>query len=383
MATPFQVPTADDVRALVNGERGLRISLYVPVPERPSFDEIRKFPRTYAHAVEAAQERMRELGVGAQEVDEAGERLRSLAVDLEDLHPATKAIAAFHGPAGLHSFALNEGVVQSTRVGVTAHLRPLIASVRREQKYRVISLSTKDVELYEGDARSLRKLGPGDVPTSLEEALGSELTGESLHGYSGASGGAALVRHGDGAASDARSDDRDRFHRALASALERAWSGRNDPIVLVADRAHAGRFRKVADRLPGLLDEGVVGNPRSWSVGELHERAYGVVRRWLEQRDERAANDAASAVGQGRSVAALEPAAEAAVRGLVSRVFVDPRARVAKRVDPTSGELLEPLGDEDALDDICGWVLARGGTAIVCACAGLPSGHDLLAELRN
>lgn len=364
MTSTFDPVTVAHVQDLVAGPPGLRLSLYLPVPESPGFDEVRKFPETYRAAVDGLAARMVELGVASRKVQEAARRLADQDVELGSLHPSTRGIAVLLGPDRLRRLALARPVEASLHVGRTFHLRPLLAGVHADVGFRVVSLTTDSVDLFEGDAWELERLDEERVPASLVDALGAELDEGSLQFHTASRGEGGIAFHGQGGAKRERQVDQERFHRALAGALKKAWSGSRDPIVLVADRAHDGRFRSVAD-LPGLLPEGVAQNPKGWTDRLLHERAFGVVGRWLEERDRRELEEARAAVALGRATDALETAAEVAAAGGVSSVYVAPQARVARHVDATTGALLDALGDEDALDELCALVLARGGSAAV------------------
>src|SRR5262249_31090990 len=98
--------------------------------------------------------------------------------------------------------------------------------------------------------------------------------------------------------------------------------------------------------------------------------------------DRAAAHRAVSALAHGAALSNLRRAATAAVAGRVSRMWIDPKRRVETHIDPTSGGLVEPLGDEDALDELAMLGLARGGEAVVCA-DGQLEGSGFVAELRG
>jgi hypothetical protein len=364
MTSTFATATTAHVCELIAGPPGLRVSLYLPVPGDPGFDEQRAFPASYRAAVNDVAQRMATLGVAAPKAADAVRRLEALDLELGALHPSTRGIAVLLGPGGLRQLAMTRPVEASVHVGRTFHLRPLLASAHLDLAYRVVSLTTNRVELFDGDAWGLVRIEGERVPGSLVEALGSELSEGSLQFHKGEAGHNGLIYHGHGGASRARGEDRERFHRVLAGALKKTWSARTDPIVLVAGQAHDGRFRSVA-QLPGLLEEGVAQNPKGWSDAELHEHAFGVVQRWLEERDRNALEEARAAVARGRATDALACAAEAAAAGSVAQVFVAPDARVPVHVDAASGALLDSLGDEDALAELCALVLQRGGSAAV------------------
>src|SRR6185295_11868207 len=99
----------------------------------------------------------------------------------------------------------------------------------------------------------------------------------------------------------------------LANAVARAWAGRNDPIVIVADRAHMGRFRKAAHKLNGLLAAGVEHPPEGMNESELHAQVWPLVRAHIRGSDQATLKLVRDGVTHGGTVAGLAAASAAAL----------------------------------------------------------------------
>jgi hypothetical protein len=376
----FEIPAHETLRGLSGRHGEMRVSVYLPLPRSPGFDEVRQVPQRYERAVEAAEARLDGLGVAAEEQRALLEPMRSAAVELAGMPPLARSIAIFGSQGGLRAFALPVKAEESVRVGRSLHLRPLLASARLEGTFRVLALATNQVALFDGDARGLRRVHGSGVPASLEDALGSELTDAALQMHSSAAHGGSPIFHGHGGASAERTVDRERFHRVLADRLQRLWSRRDDPLVLVADESHQGRFRKVSS-LSGLLDAGLVGSPERMQVSELFERARAIVLEARAAADHQAAERAANALAHGAAVGTLEEAVAAAVAGRVLRLWLTPDARLEKHVEPDTGRLVDARGDEDAFDELAEIVLARGGYVLIDT--DQSTGRAVVAELRG
>lgn len=375
------IPSTEEIAKLVRGVPGLRVSLYLPLAERPGFDDIRAVPTAYEQARKGALRRMAELGVDPAKAEGTSKQLESVDVELAGLPRGTRGIAVFAGPDGLQAFALAAPTRPSVTVGRSFHIRPLLRARGAERRFRVVALSTNRVQLYEGDAHGLRLLEAEGVPHSLQDALGSELTEASLQSRSSTSSGGAPIFHGHGGRDESRPVDLERFHRVLAAALERVWNGRDDPLVLAGDQVHQGRFHKIAD-LPGLLPQGVAGNPERLSPDELHARALPLVEQRYAEHEAGEAERAEAALAHGIALDDLEAAVAAATAGRVARAWIDAERHVARHVDTTTGRLVESFGDEDALEELAALVLRRGGSVQVRP-DGLGSPSGVLAELRG
>lgn len=387
MSTPpttVGIPSLSALKRHLGGPPGLRVTIAVPVPDSPSFPEIKRFPATVASAVDAADARMAALGI------ERGPRARVLAPlgtwrpELASLPPGSRSLVVLLGPGDVGAFSSDETSEARVVVGRSHHVRPLIAAAARGLRYRVVALSTHRVDLYVGDTRALRRVEVEGVPGSLREALGGELTERTLQAHSSDAGGEGPIFHGHGGAGRGREVDRLRFHRVLAAALRREWGDVEESLVLVADRAHAGRFRKVLE-LPELVTEVVSTNPQGLSEDELHALTSAVVLDRGRERRRAAGKAASEALAHGRGTEDLDRAVQVAIAGRVGRLVVDGAARRAGHLDASAGALVDPLGDEDAYEELCTAVLLRGGEVVVLEAGeaqqlGLP---PLLAELRG
>jgi hypothetical protein len=382
-------PALADVRAMLatpvsEDRRAPRVSIYLDLPDRPGFPDLRALRTAYEDVVERVAERMAQLGLGKHETREAGERLLELELHAGGLPPARGSLAVFLSERrGLSAFVLDRNVGSGGAVGRSYRLRPLLADAQANASYRVLALAINRVALYEGDAHTLRPVERDGVPASLAEALGRELEPPRIQGHVVGPGASTLIQHGHGAGPDERRVDLDRFHREIASAVARVWSDRRDPLVLFADKSHQGRFHGTARDLSGLLDEGVAGNPDRLSPHEVHRATWPIALAHLRRGERCAADLVRDAVAHGGTVVGLEGAAMAALAGRVVRLWVDRARRAPVHVDSQSGALVEPWGDEDAIDEVAAHVVARGGTVVVCDAAEMPSPAGIAAELRG
>lgn len=373
-------PSIDSLRALCRRDPGPKVTVFLSVPENPGFDEVAAFEGSLERLAGRVRERFAALGLDERDGEIAAKKLESMDVELASLSSPVRSLAFFVGPDERACFRLGVPFSDRVHVGRSYRIRPLILAEQLEAPFRVLALSTNDVALYEGDLAGLQPVHADGLPRSMEEALGHELTDSQLQLRSSASGGKSAIFHGHGGADAGREVDLDRFHHAVARAVERAWSRGERPVVLVADRAHTGRFRRVA-RLPGMLPRGVIGNPSAWSREQLHARALDVVRDGRRRR----LGEALEASDRAHAEARLSEAAPAAVAGRVARVVVDADSRVVRHIDPDSGALGAAFGDEDALDELCAIVLTHGGDVLVRTVDDTPAGSpgEVFAELRS
>lgn len=383
---PSRIESQRDAKALAEGDALHRASLYVPVELSGRAREATEL-RLRA-ALERAGERLRARDVERDELEARLERLEGKLPPLEALEHGTRTLALFGDSAGWAWASLLGEEPELVQVSSRYALRPLLHALGREGRMRVLAVSAGDVRAFEGDARGMRPVEIEGLPRSLEDALGEQVEGGDVSFRSGGRPvpgrpGTSPVYYGSAASDEGREVDRERFHRAVAAAVNDAWGSGSLPVVLAADVHVAGELRKVLD-LPGLLEQEVSASPPEESPAELHRRAWARAEEAIARRERELADDFERARNAGKALdREFDAVAEAAIAGRVRRLWVERDARVPGRVDEMRAARADAADpDEDALDGLVSLVLARGGEVHVCDEGGTPTGGAYCVQLR-
>jgi len=246
----------------------------------------------------------------------------------------------------------------------------------------VLAVSAKRVAVLEGGALGLHPGELGELPASLEAALGAETSEKELRVRGTLGGGGAPVYYSHDARSDERKLDFERFRHVLAGAARRRFAGDPTPLVIAADAPHAAALRTALADLPGLVPETVSLSPDAATPAQLHARAWPLVEAALAARAGSARASWERARNGGKGVDLVSEAAAEAVAGRVRRLWVSADRRVPGTVEPTTGRLDEGRGDDDVLDDVAALVLRQGGEVCVVPESALPGSTGIAAELR-
>jgi len=385
---PWKIEHPKDVSRLASDEDASvthRVSLYVPIDTAPDARHASEL-RLRAARDEAAR-RLRARGVKEADVAARMERLDALEPPLDSLHPSVRTVAWLGDAEGWAWAPLVDELPERVTVAHEFALRPLLRALRRDGRFRVLAVSANRVSAWEGDARGLGPVRIEGLPKSLEDALGSEIEGEGVSHRSDrpvpGRAANAPVYHGHGGADEEREVDRERFHRVLGRVLDAAWGADDVPVVLAAEVRTASELRRHV-KLPGLLEEGALGNPDEASAETLHERVWPLARAALEARAGRATADYERARNAGKAVASsFDALGEATVAGRVRRLWVEQDAHVSGRFDPGTGRREEATDRrDDALDGLVAATLRRGGEVCVVDAGETPEGDAFCAELR-
>jgi len=374
---PQALPNLQALRALAAPRPGPVVTLYVPLLR--TFSEARANAAAWEGAVADAEAGLEDAGLSAAEAQGIRKQLASVETDLRRLERPAAGLAAFHDRTGLQLYALPEEPKRSVTVAENFALRPLLAAVHRNRRHSVLALSANRVALFQGDAFGLGAISLPGVPTSLEDALGSELTENELRVRGTQAGAGAPMFYSHDSGRDERKLDLERFHQKLARAIEAVLEGQHEPIVLVASQAHHSGLRAVL-RTPRLLAEGVQISPDHLSPGELHARSWPLVERAVAAEQARIAGEFERAVNRGKGLHRIDDVAAAAAAGRVRRLWVKPDERMPGAVDLETGALVGGRAREDVLDGLVTLVLRHGGDVLVAD--RIPSATAVAAELH-
>ena len=270
------------------------------------------------------------------------------------------------------------------------HLKPLMRTLQSIDRYEVLGLNQQEVKFFEGnrDALDEIELHP-DVPRTLKEALGSELTDSYLNFRSpgGVRGSQIAVYHGHGGKKEEMAIDAERFFRAVDKGILEHYSRPSGlPLILAALSEHHHLFRKVSNN-PFLVEQSLDVHPDSLaSIDELRERAWKLMEpRYLARKDALVEQYAAA---KSRDLAGddLEEVARAVAEGKVATLLVDDNHHVPGRINKSSGEIefedLDHPEIDDVIDDLAELALKMGGQVVVLPSEQMPTKTGIAAIYR-
>src|SRR5699024_744993 len=116
-------------------------------------------------------------------------------------------------------------------VGKAPNLTPLIENYQYTNQYHVLILNREDIRLFEGDATSVKEIDfeDDDAPRTLNDALGSELTGGGANsGAYSATGGGEQGYHGHNDTSHEKDIDRENYFREVDNYIHENYSSARD-----------------------------------------------------------------------------------------------------------------------------------------------------------
>lgn len=357
-----------------------------------------------------------------QEVSGLLESFRGLARDDGFWNHRTDGLALFACPGTFEVLDLQRRVPELLVVAGSFHVKPLLRILQSADRFQILALNRHEAKLYEGNRYALDSVELTNMPSTITDALGEELTEQHLTVGSYGAGaprsprggvagsGAVPSVHAHGDRKDEVDKDRDRFFRSIdRGILEHHSRPSGLPLILAVLAEYHAPFRTVSHN-PFLMEEGIPVNPDAIDLDRLRAEAWKVVEPAYLQRLAGLIDNYHGARSRQAAADDLEQVAKAAISGRVLTLLVEADRQIPGTIDSTTGQVVlngrvaasgrnesehdgcspaqphagKPLALEadDILDDLAEIVLRRGGEVIVVPGERMPTSTGLAAIFR-
>ena len=328
-------------------------------------------------------------GDGANGVEEILAPLEGLIGDQDFWRHQADGLALFASRDFGRLYRLPVRLPDMVVVGPTFHTRPLIEYLQAPERFWVLSVTQKDVRLWEGTVSEMSPVDLTTVPTSLQQALGTTVAADRLNLRSPRGSGSAPIFHGHGAGKDDTKQELEKFFRAVDAGVRELLADEIGPIILAAVDYYHPIYHGIS-KLENLSDEGIVGSITGWDDGRIHAAAWPIARKSVERKLLEALDLWETSYGRGKTESDLATVARLAVAGRIRLLLTEKGRTVWGRIDRTSGgiEILGEGGSDphgtavDLLDELAEMTIQLGGRALELPSEQMPVDTGLAAVLR-
>lgn len=385
----MSVPTKEEIRSLNAAAEFPCVSIYLPTYK--AGPETQQNPIRMKNLVRRAEEQLAAQGVDEEQIKRLLKPGWEMVDDLDFWQHQSDGLAVFLGPGTQQRYRVPRTLEELVVVGDRWHVTPLLPLLSGDGHFFILALSQNRVRLIEANRESAREVDLHDIPESLADALGYDLTERSLQFHTGTApasgngGGRRAIYHGHGAGEDDSKEEIARFFHRVDDGLRRLLKDNKTPMVIAAVDYLIPIFREVS-KYPNLVEGGVEGNPDGASVDELKSKAWEIVGPRFQREQEEAAERYRERASAGQGSQDLEEVLLAAVDGRVDTLFVavdehrwgqlDLGSREIK-VDEQAGPENEDLIDRAALE-----CLLHGGMVYAVDRQQVPDGAPVAALYR-
>ncbi len=296
-------------------------------------------------------------------------------------------VAILASPQDCVVYLLPEPVEERLIIGESFHIKPLLRHFQSGGNYQLLGLSRDKFVLYEGSKNNLEKIDiAADVPVTMEQVLGSDLTQPHLGHWSTGNGGKITMFHGQGGKKDQADIDTERYFKYVDKFISENYSQKSAlPLILFSTAENQGLFRKIS-RNTYLLEAGIKNAAESLDLEQLKVKAWELIEPMHLTR----VKNLIEAFGRAKAKSAgsddIEQIAQAAVAKRVQTLLIEADRIIAGKIDSNTGEL--KYGDksspiyEDILDNLAEMVLRDKGEVLVLASQEMPTTNGAAAIFR-
>ena len=365
--------TVDFKSGVLGSRTGPCLSLYQPTHRHHPDNQ--QDPVRFRNLTRVLRESLHQR-YGSHDATALLEPFHALATDGGFWNHTQSGLAVLAAPAFFRVYPLLRAVPERAVVAESFHVKPLLRIVQSADAYHVLTLSRREMRLFEGNRDALEEIDLVPGVRTITEALGDELTEPHLTVASYGGVGRIAQRHGHGSKNDETDVDTERYFRAVdRSILEHYSRPSGLPIVLAALSEYHEPFHGVSQN-PYLLTEGIQVNPGALSSEELCRRAWRAVEPRYLARLGQLVERFGAARGVNRGGENLQDIAAAANAGRVAAILIEADRVVPGRIKEDSGGIafgsLDRPDMDDVLDDLAELVLRMGGEVVVVPIDRMP-----------
>ncbi len=370
----------EDLRPLLNQAGQWCLSLYLPTHR--TGPEMRQDPIRLKNLLRSAESQLLSLGVEEDTARKSLRPVQELLADEQFWQQQSEGLALFLSQELFSYYNLPLEVPELAIVTERFHLKPLLRVLGGTGNYYLLTLSQKQVKLFEGTRYSLQELTLPGFPTNIAEAFGEEEAQPQLQAHSA---GRGAVMHGHGDAGTQTKGRLLRFFRQLNTHLREHLADNQAPLVLAGVEYMLPIYRE-ANTYPHLLAEGIHGNPEHLPAAELLQQAWTLVHPQHLRQREQAADLYHQMLGTGRATNRVGETLTAATQGRVATLFVPVGVHRWGNFDAAEQRFemhteAQP-GDEDLLDLAALQTLAHGGKVYAVKPEQMPDNAPVAAIYR-
>ncbi|HAQ74088.1 baeRF3 domain-containing protein [Stutzerimonas nitrititolerans] len=366
------------------------LSLYQPTHR--SFPERQQDPIRFRHLVRQLEESLKQQG-WSEHADTLLRPFLALMDDSDFWNHNLDGLAVFASRGYFQFFRLQRRVPEFAVANDRMHVKPLVRIAQSADRYHILCLSRDSVRLLGGNRDALDEIPLHEnVPRTLADALGTELTDKSQSGLSqgfsrASERGDAMQVEAGGSGKQAEIDrDRDRYFREVDRTIIEYHSRPSGlPLILAALPEQQSHFRRISHN-EYLLPEGIEIGQGALTLNEIREDSWLVMQPRYLKRLEGLINQFGTSHGKGLASDQLEEIGQAAVQGRVATLLVEAERQIPGCVDKTEGKAIPAESDAattpDLLDELTIWTLEQGGEVIVVPVERMPTQSGAAAIYR-
>lgn len=377
--------TTEDLNTLVAAEpESVCVSIFMPTHRRGRAKK--QDPIRLKNLLTNAEETLKHSGLRAVDA----RRLLKPAVELVDDSSFWKqqsdGLAIFLTDDDMKAYGVPLKFSEMLFVSDQFHIKPLFPLITNDGHFYILALSQKKVRLFVATRNNIDEITPDDMPTSLADALGRELTEKSLQTHSADGSGNKEIVHGQGGQAADEKADLLRFFRQVDEHVMETIGTEHAPLIL-ASVEYLQPIYHAANTYPHLRKHvSITGNPDNLSPKKLHRKAKKVIEPLFEARLDDATEAYQEAANTDVASDEVKEIIPAAYMGKIDALFVSRGVQTWGSYIPQQNEVVvhsvPKPGDDDLLNVAVIETYTKGGRVYVLDEDKMPNDSEIAAVFR-
>ncbi len=270
------------------------------------------------------------------------------------------------------------------------YLKPLISMFSNDGRFFMLSLSQKDIKLYEGSQHNIKLVDLKNIPLNMDEALKYDDPEKQLQYHTGTRAGKgrrAAMFHGQGAGTDASVHKKNilRFFQIVNKGILEYLKNETSPLIL-AGVDFLIPIYKEANSYAHLIDVAIQTHPAELSLEELHYRAWNAVSPFFKKEQEQALSKFREYKDKKKASADIKEIIQAAFTGKIQYLFITTKHQKwgTYNADTMSVEIHDERNqnDDDLMDLAALQTIGQKGIVFPLKHENMPDGSDIAAVFR-
>jgi hypothetical protein len=355
------------------------ITMVVPLPN-PAVVEVR-----LKNAVRAVQDKLAERGIDKTSSATLIGPINDLATTAEAAGIWAHALILLRSPELFRCYLLHGRFQEMVTVEERFQVRPLLATLSREQRFHLLGLSRRHVRLLHcTHHRAEEAVIRGIIPQNMDVWLNTRMPDHVLDNRSAAGSSVGAMK----GVVFGTSTDRDRDDQYLAHYFKEIDKGVNTvlrdhtaPLVLAGVEYELAIYRRVNTYRP-LLEKAVKGSPDGLPSRTLHERAMEIVMQTFSEPLQKSLADFQNYRDTMRVSTDAPAVIKAAWQSRVLELFISEKAEQRGMWNEQTQDIESGDRGEDLLNAAALQTVRHGGRAFVLNASEMPVPAEVAAVLR-
>ncbi len=374
---------------LSQGKKEPCISIYMPT--KKGRERAKENSTRFKNLLAKAEEQLESWSLEPAEKSNLLDSAKKLISDSYYWANQSEGLAYFIADGFSQYYRLPVQFEEMSVVRKTFHIKPLFTLLSSDGQFYILALSQKDARLMRGTQTTVEEMDLSKLIEKFEVEFVDEIPAQFLQFHTGApesAGTRTAIYFGHGGEIDSLMRERLlNYFRFIDREIQGLLDGNNSPLIL-ACVDYLTPLYKTSSKYPLLFEDNIKGNPENLSAGELHQKAWEIVKPYFQEKQETAKKRYHELKGTGKTSNDILEILPAAYHGRISELFVTPGVQQWGRYDPAKEEISlnenpqDGSGGEDLIDMAVAKTFLSNGTVYAVDSGQMPDTAPVAAVYR-